>query len=214
MSGPARAPSGPDSTFSAPTRLRPRTNRGGSISERTRDPFPQTVDGFLSEIDNLPMAVTNAGTTDSNRGEISRVVRTISVVVPVYQGERTLDCAHRRARASDPAPGVPRGPLVPGDRSDHGPRWSPRRIRRGDAVPGGPQSVRRPDLALTQLRPASRDPRGNRPLHGRMGGDPRRGRPAEPPRSGAVPRPRDRVRRPARLRSADERAPPRCCAMP
>jgi polyisoprenyl-phosphate glycosyltransferase len=37
------------------------------------------------------MAVTNAGTTDSNRGEISRVVRTISVVVPVYQGERTLD---------------------------------------------------------------------------------------------------------------------------
>ena len=82
-------------------------------------------------------------------------VQTISIVVPVYQGELNSGTSDRRNRTADHLPIHSRRRSIPCFRSHTGPRRRHRWLRCCHVVVGRQAAVRDPDLAVTQLRSTS-----------------------------------------------------------
>ena len=104
----------------------------------------------------------------------------VSVVIPVYQGERTLAPVVEELAASVADRVSPAGTPLPRHRGRARARLRPRRLRRHRPRARRGPRLGAPGLAEPQLRPARGDPGRHRRLRRRVGRHHGRGRPARP----------------------------------
>ena len=145
--------------------------------------------------------------------ETSAPAHLVSVVIPVYQGERTLEGvvdADRRLRRGADDTGRP---ALPRDRGRARPRLRSRRLRRGDPSARRGPGAGAPGVAEPQLRPACRHARRDRRLGRGVGRHHGRGRPTRPRADRPAHRHRDARTGRRRLRPGHERPRTDSCAM-